>query len=153
MSTAERSAVEVPVSDRRKGRRDGSLGGRRRYQRVFLDADWFAESDGCCTLGRGLEISPRGALLPIERTSQFTSEVCLYVSLPARPRMFKARGTLAPAAGKKGWVIRFAHVSPEDLTLLGHSLIEEGGLSAFPCLERKAPRFMDLHRRFLRTSI
>ena len=57
---------------------------RRRYPRLSLDVDWFVESEGCSTLGRGLEISPRGAMLPLTCIGKFSSEVILYVALPGR---------------------------------------------------------------------
>jgi hypothetical protein len=145
---------ETPI-DRREKRREPLYQSRRRYPRVFLDVDWFVESAGCATLGRGLEISPRGALLLIERTGDFAASlVTLHVCLAGRARMFKALGTAtARSGGPKGWVIRFTQVSAEDLTLLGQALIEEYGLGALPGLDRKYQRFTALHRRFLRTSI
>jgi hypothetical protein len=145
--------MHAPVAERRASRREPLFLARRRYPRVWLDVDWFVESDGCSTLGRGIEISPRGAHLPIERTGELEHLVTLYVSLPERPRMFKARGHVTPRAGEKGWVIRFIDVSADDLTLLARSLIEEYGLGAFPGLDRKYQRFTGLHRRFLRTSL
>lgn len=143
----------MPASstDRRAKRREPLDQGRRRYPRVFLDLDWFLESPGCSTLGRGLELSPRGALLPIQRTTPL-SEVTLFVSLPSRPRLFRAEGVASPRAGDRGWVIRFTEVAVDDLKLLGETLIEEYGLAALPALGRRFQRFTELHRRFLRSS-
>ena len=145
--------MNAPALDRRASRREPLYLARRRYPRVFLDVDWFVESRGCSTLGRGLEISPRGAHLPIDRTGDFDEKVTLYVSLPERPQMFKARGLAAPRPGARGWLIRFTEVSHDDLNLLARSLIEEYGLGALPALDRKYQRFTGLHRRFLRTSL
>lgn len=104
---------------------------RRRTPRFFLDVDWFVESQGCSTLGRGLELSIHGATLPITCRSPFSHDVTLYLSLPERPRMFKAKGTAAMRAGA-GWVLTFTEVSPEDLQLLGNILIAEYGVRALP---------------------
>ncbi len=138
--------------DRRKRRRELSLTHtRRRFPRLFLDVDWFVESNGCSTLGRGLEISPRGALLPLTCIGQFSSAVTLHVALPARPRMFKARG-IAMTRRERGWAIEFRDVEVEDLRLLAETLIEEYGLAAVPSLERKYARFLNLEPRLLRDS-
>jgi hypothetical protein len=110
----------------------------RRYPRFKLDVDWFVESAGCSTLGRGLEVSVRGALLPLSCSGRFSSEVTLFLSLPQREQMFKARCS-AERHGARGWVLVFEEVSPEDLQLLGHALISEFGLAALPNLERRAP--------------
>jgi hypothetical protein len=103
----------------------------RRYPRFRLDADWFVESEGCSTLGRGLEISVRGAMLPVTCKSPFTPDVTLHVSLPARERMFKARCSAVQRPGS-GWVLSFQEVSPEDLQLLGTTLLMEFGEAALP---------------------
>jgi hypothetical protein len=143
--------------DRRKSRREFSLTHtRRRYPRLHLDVDWFVESSalagrGCSTLGRGLEISPRGALLPVTCIGQFSSDVTLHVALPSRPRMFKAHG-VAIARRARGWAIEFRDVSPEDLQLLAMTLIEEHGVAAVPSLERKYARFLGFEARYLRDS-
>ncbi|MFZ5469687.1 MAG: PilZ domain-containing protein [Myxococcota bacterium] len=139
--------------ERRYTPREPLFQGRRRYPRVFLDLDWFLESEGCSTLGRGLEVSLRGALLPVARTGNLTAAVTLYLSLPARPRMFKAKGRAVPRQGPTGWVIQFSDVEDEDLRLLGETLLEEYGLSALPGLDRKYERFVGLHRRYLRSSL
>ncbi len=148
-------AMNETPADRREKRREPLYQSRRRYPRVFLDVDWFVESAGCATLGRGLEISPRGALLSIERTGAFNAApVTLHVCLAGRPRMFKAQGVAsAQARESKGWIIRFTQVSAEDLTLLGRTLIDEYGLGALPGLDRKYQRFTALHRRYLRSPI
>ncbi|MBX7113602.1 MAG: hypothetical protein K1X64_04645 [Myxococcaceae bacterium] len=138
--------------DRRRGRREAHAAPRRRYPRLFLDVDWFIESLGCSTLGRGLEISPRGALLPLQFKGPFSSEVTLHVCLPARPKMFRARGH-ATSRPDRGWAIQFSDVTTEDLNLLAATLIEEYGLQALPALEKKYSRFMDLAGRLLRDSI
>jgi len=109
-----------------------------------LDLDWFVESGGCSTLGRGLEISVHGATLPVACKSPFTPEVTLYVSFPARPKMFKARCTAVMR--DHGWVLQFLEVSPEDLQLLGTSLIGEFGLLALPPRRRPRERALDLAR-------
>lgn len=138
--------------ERRKQRREFSLShSRRRYARLFLDVDWFVESMGCSTLGRGLEISPRGALLPLNCIGQFSSAVTLHVALPPRARMFKAKG-VAMTRRERGWAIEFRDVDVEDLRLLAECLIEEYGVAAVPSLERKYARFLTLEPRFLRDS-
>lgn len=108
----------------------------RRYPRFQLDVDWFVESRGCSTLGRGLELSVRGALLPATCNSPFTQAVTLYLSLPLRPQMFKA--TCHAENSSRGWVLRFEAIAPEDLQLLGHTLLTEFGVAALPNLERRA---------------
>lgn len=108
-----------------------SSGGRRRYPRFFLDVDWFVESNGCSAMGRGLELSVRGALLPVTCRSPFTPQVTLFVSLPARQTMFKAACS-AVQREPRGWVLTFEEVTPEDLALLGATLIGEYGLLALP---------------------
>jgi hypothetical protein len=138
--------------DRRKRSREFSLTHtRRRYPRLFLDADWFVESNGCSTLGRGLEMSLRGALLPLTCLGQFSSSVTLHVALPSRARMFKARG-VAVARREQGWAIVFREIEGEDLHLLAMALIEEYGLAAVPSLERKYSKFMHFEPRHLRDS-
>ena len=141
---------ELP-SERRTRRREAAYLQRRRYPRLGLDVDWFVESDGCSTLGRGLEISPRGAMLPVTCIGKFSSEVTLYVALPGRAKMFKARAHAAPRS-ERGWVIQFHEVSAEDLTLLANALIHEHGLQALPGLERKYARFSGLEARLLADS-
>jgi hypothetical protein len=89
----------------------------RRYPRFQLDVDWFVESRGCSTLGRGLELSVRSALLPVACTSPFLSDVTLYISLPARAAMFKAKCCAKLQAGR-GWVLQFEEIAPDDLQLL-----------------------------------
>jgi hypothetical protein len=116
----------------------------RRSPRFTLAVDWFIESAGCSTLGRGLELSVRGALLPLAFTSPFAPHVTLFVSLPLRERMFKARCSASQT--ERGWVLDFEEVAPEDLQLLGHTLIGEFGLAAFPNLERRPPVELDLQK-------
>ncbi len=115
----------------------------RRYPRFHLDVDWFVVSKGCSTLGRGIELSVRGALLPATCTSPFTEEVTLYLSLPLRPQMLKAQCT-ASNQGQRGWVLHFEEISPEDLQLLGHTLLTEFGVAALPNLERRAEHAIEL---------
>ncbi|MGV3624511.1 MAG: hypothetical protein ACO1OB_27070 [Archangium sp.] len=115
----------------------------RRYPRFNLDVDWFVESRGCSTLGRGLELSVRSALLPVTCTSPFMSDVTLYISLPARAQMFKARCTAKQQRGR-GWVLQFAEIAPEDLQLLGHTLVSEFGVAALPNLENRAEQTLSL---------
>jgi hypothetical protein len=107
----------------------------RRYPRFALDVDWFVESVGCSTLGRGLELSVRGALLPLTCTSRFATEARLFLSLPARERMFKA-GCSAKQS-ERGWLLTFGEVAPDDLQLLGHTLLTTFGVAALPNLERR----------------
>lgn len=140
--------MRIP-GDRRQRRRDTAVGSRRRYPRLFLDVDWFAEANGCSTLGRGLEISPRGALLPVSCKGELTGDVLLYVSLPERPRMFRAKGRAASRA-ERGWVIHFHEVAEDDLALLAESLITEYGLAALPQLERRYGRYLELEPRLMR---
>ena len=134
-------------TDRRDHRREALYLSRRRYARVLLDVDWFVESVGCSTLGRGLELSPRGALLPIARTGAFGEEVTLFVCLPGRPRMFRAVGAAQAVRGPRGWLIKFHRVASEDLGLLGEALIEQAGLAALPALDRKYSKYSGLRRR------
>jgi hypothetical protein len=107
----------------------------RRVPRFSLDLDWFVESQGCSTLGRGLELSVRGALLPSCR-SPFEGEVTLFVALPQREEMFRATCRASHEEGR-GWVLRFLEVAPEDLQLLGQVLLTEFGVAALPELERR----------------
>lgn len=82
-------------------------------------------------MGRGLELTVRGAALPVSCRSPFTSDVVLHVSMPARERMFRAKCT-ARMTEKRGWVLTFTEVAPEDLQLLGTTLIGEFGVLALP---------------------
>ncbi len=136
------------ATDRRSEQRAPSTQNRRRYPRYHLDVDWFVESSGCSTLGRRLEISVRSALLPVTCTSPFTPDVTLYLSLPARPKMFKAR--CSAAMKPQGWVLRFHEIAPDDLQLLGTTLIGEYGLLALPNLTRRFGRFAQLPAHSLR---
>ncbi len=120
-------------------RATSSTRNRRRYPRFLLDVDWFVESQGCSAMGRGLEVSVRGAMLPVTCSSPFTPNVTIFVSLPARQKMFKARCTATQRLGQ-GWVLTFVEVSPEDLSLLGNTLIGEFGLLALPGGPRHARR-------------
>lgn len=115
----------------------------RRYPRFHLDVDWFIVSDGCSTLGRGIELSVRGALLPVTCTSPFTDDVTLYLSLPLRPEMLKARCS-ASNASRRGWVLHFEEISPADLQLLGHTLVTEFGVAALPNLEHRAESALEM---------
>lgn len=118
----------------------------RRYPRFSFDVDWFVESAGCSTLGRGLELTVRGAMLPVTCTSPFTEQVTLHLSLPARERMFKAKCVAVMHEGR-GWALEFVEVSPEDLQLLGHTLIAEFGVAALPNLERRPESVVHLRDR------
>lgn len=129
------------ATDRRSETRVPSPQNRRRYPRYHLDVDWFVESARCSTLGRRIEISIRSAVLPLTCTSPFTPEVTLYVSLPARPSMFKAR--CSAVMKPQGWVLTYHEVSGADLHLLGSTLIDEHGLQALPNLSRRFGRFSD----------
>lgn len=111
----------------------------RRFPRFALDVDWFVESEGCSTLGRGLEVSVRGVRLLRACAGTLASEVTLYVALPQRARMFQARCRAHLEAGR-GWVLLFTEVTPEDLQLLGHCLLCEFGDAALPDLDVRAPR-------------
>ncbi len=134
-----------PIPERRSITRGASFDQRRRYPRYFFDFDWFVESEGCSTLGRGLELSVRGALLNITCNSPFPQKVTLFVSMPSRGRMFKAHCEAA-FKNDKGWVLNFTSVQPDDLQLLGSMLISEYGLAALPNLERKYRRFSKLEK-------
>lgn len=136
---------QTPVPDRRTLTRGTAFDQRRRFPRYFFDLDWFVESEGCSTLGRGLEISVRGALLNITCNSPFPDKVTLFVSMPSRGRMFKAH-CVANFKNEKGWVLTFTSVAPDDLQLLGAMLISEYGLAALPNLERKYRRYAKLER-------
>lgn len=115
----------------------------RRYPRFTLDVDWFVESSGCSTLGRGLEVSVRGVLLPVKCSGRFSADVTLFLSLPSRPEMFKARCSASLKDGR-GWALEFVEVSPDDLQLLGHTLVGEFGLAALPNLEQRVPVEVEL---------
>lgn len=106
----------------------------RSAPRFTLDVDWFVESEGSSAMGRGLVLSPRGAMLPVFCHSPFTPQVTLYIALPARERMFKASCSAMMFEGR-GWSLRFKQVSPEDLQLLGQSLVSDFGAAALPNLE------------------
>jgi hypothetical protein len=136
-------------SDRRSRSREAAYHSRRRYPRLFLDVDWFVESMGCSTLGRGLELSVRGARLPVTCVGTFSEQVTLYVALPGRAKMFKAKGHALPKS-ERGWVIRFSDVGHEDLQLLARALLDEYGLIALPNLERKFARYTELEPAALR---
>lgn len=105
----------------------------RRSPRFHLDVDWFVASRGCSSMGRGVELSVRGALLPVTCTSPFVAEVTLFLALPARAAMFKAR--CAARQTPRGWVLTFGEVAPEDLQLLGQTLAQAFGPVALPGLE------------------
>lgn len=108
----------------------------------FLDLEWWVESHGRSSMGRGLELTVRGARLPITCHVAFVDEVVLHVSMPSRERMFKARAsaTMAPS----GWLLRFLEVAPDDLQLLGHTLISEFGVLALPELRPERETAMSL---------
>jgi hypothetical protein len=118
--------------ERRTRSCEAAFQSRRRDPRLQLDVDWFVESKGCSTLGRGLQLSVRGALLPLTCVGPFAEEVTLYLALPSRPRMFKALG-VALACRAAGWAIRFNNVTADDLALLAQ---EFPGLVAAPNLNR-----------------
>ncbi len=122
-------------------RRTAAVQGRR-YPRFHLDVDWFVESSGCSTLGRGLELSTRGALLPVTCTSPFVKDVTLYLSLPARMEMVKVKCVAKHLA--RGWLLDFVELAPEDLVLLGHTLVTEFGVAALPNLERRLEHTIEL---------
>jgi hypothetical protein len=105
--------------------------GRRSWPRFFLDVEWFVESLGCSTLGRGLEVSLRGARLPVSCASPFMPSVVLYLSLPDRAQLFKAKCSASMRAGR-GWLLSFLKVTPPDLELLGQTLIDQFGVLARP---------------------
>ena len=86
-------------------------------------------------MGRGIELSVRGALLPATCTSPFTDQVTLYLSLPARAKMLKVQCSAANHP-RRGWVLLFEELSPEDLQLLAETLVTEFGTHALPDLER-----------------
>lgn len=111
-------------------------GGRRRWPRFFLDVDWFVESVGGSAMGRGLELTVRGARLPVTCHSPFAQSVVLHVSFAARERMFRARCSAVMGKGR-GWLLRFEEVAPDDLQLLGNTLIGEFGLLALPAGPRR----------------
>jgi hypothetical protein len=117
---------------------------RRRYPRIPLDVDWMIDAKGTSLWGRGLELSLRSARLPTSRPVE--GEVSLYVSLPGRARMFKARGRVTQRKG--GVVIQFHEVASADLRLLAASLLDAGGLPVIPQLDQKFRRFTRLERRF-----
>ena len=101
------------------------------------------------TWGRGLDLSLRSARLPLLHQALY-EEVRLYVVLPGRARMFRARGHVARAT--KALVVRFDEVSPDDMTLLAHCLIQTAGLCAVPQLDVKFQRLTELNSRFWSAS-
>lgn len=109
----------------------------------FVDVDWFVESHGASVMGRGLELSARGARLPISCRVEFTEDVLLHVSLPARERMLRAR-CCALREGDN-WVLAFLEVAPDDLQLLGQTLIAEFGELALPEPRSLATRVRDFN--------
>jgi hypothetical protein len=115
----------------------------RRYPRFQLDVDWFVESKGSSSMGRGIELSVRGALLPVTCTSPFRDDITLYLALPARQKMFKAKCTATMHAGR-GWALQFDEIAPDDLQLLGHTLLTEFGTAALPNLERRPEHSVEL---------
>jgi len=139
----------MSMLDRRTLARPAPWQARRRYPRIHLDYDWVIDSASTSTWGRGLDASLRSAKLPTARPIP-EEEVMLYVLLPGRARMFRARGRRL--ATRDGLVVRFDDVSQDDLRLLAVSLIQTGGLRAVPQLDQKFHRFSGLHRRFLATS-
>jgi hypothetical protein len=118
----------------------------RQYPRFGLDVDWFVESHGSSAMGRGLEVSVRAAMLPVTCTSPFDGDVTLYLALPLRERMFKAR-CRALNFGQRGWSLEFVDVAPDDLQLLGHTLLTEFGPAALPNLERRPTQEVVLAER------
>ncbi len=99
-------------------------------------------------MGRGLELTVRGAMLPATCRSPFTDHVVLHVSFPARERLFKAK--CSAVGGGRGWRLTFEEVSPEDLQLLGHTLIGEFGLLALPQPARSRSRSTAAHVNSMR---
>jgi hypothetical protein len=74
--------------------------------------------------------------------------VNLYLSFASRPKMFKAR--CSAIQRPQGWVLTFTEVAPDDLQLLGHTLVEAYGLGALPNLARRFGRFAELPAHSLR---
>jgi hypothetical protein len=109
----------------------------RQFPRFALDVDWFVESEGASAMGRGLELSVRAAQLPFTCTSPFPQDVTLHLALPLRERLFRAP-CRAVHFGERGWCLHFGEIAPEDLQLLGHTLLAEFGQAALPNLERRA---------------
>ena len=138
-------------SDRRKSRRASLSEGRRRFPRVQFDFDWFVTSDGCSTLGRGIELSMRSAFLPIARAGEIDSRVVLHVALPHRPKLLRVEGVARPSEAKNGWVIRFTKISFEDASFLAKTLMDVIGLAAVPGLEREMGQHAQLDARFFRS--
>lgn len=108
----------------------------RRAPRFTLDVDWFLTAEGSSVLGRGAEVSVRGVRLPGAWAERLGGEVTLFLALPLRERMFKA--TCRPVRrGDEGLCLNFVEVTPDDLQLLGHTLIAAFGAAALPNLERR----------------
>ena len=138
------------ATDRRQHRRLPLTQARRRYLRTTLDVDWFVDVRGLTSMGRGIELTPRSAVVPGALASvALESEVVLHVALPGRARLFKAKGRVTRRMGR-GLLIRFEQVAEEDLVLLGEALVEEQGPAALPSLERKFRRLTELHPRYFR---
>lgn len=114
----------------------------RRHPRFRLDVDWFVESPASSAMGRGLELSARSALLPVVCTSHFTPRVTLHLALPERQRMFKA--ICSARQQRRGWVLSFEEIAPDDLQLLGQSLLSAFGEAALPNLLRRPETALEL---------
>ncbi|MBM4380726.1 MAG: hypothetical protein FJ086_15725 [Deltaproteobacteria bacterium] len=139
-----------PTADRRQHRRLPLTQARRRYLRTSLDVDWFVDVGGLTTMGRGIELTPRSAVVPgLLHNVPLGAQVVLHVALPARARLFRARGHVMRRMGR-GLLIRFEEVLQEDLVLLGEALVAEQGPGALPSLERKFRRLTELHPRHFR---
>jgi len=137
-------------TDRRQHRRRPLTQARRRYLRTTLEVDWFLDVGGLTSMGRGIELTPRSAVIPGQlRNVLPESEVVLHVALPARARLFRAKGRVMRRMGR-GLLIRFEEVAEEDLVLLGQALVAEQGPAAIPSLERKFRRLTELHPRYFR---
>lgn len=93
-------------------------------------------------MGHGIELSARGALLPVTCTSPFTDDVTLFLSLPLRQKMFKAK--CSAEMKDRGWVLHFEEIAPDDLQLLGHTLLTEFGTASLPNLEHRAPTSLEI---------
>ncbi len=144
--------LRFSAADRRKDRRGRLYHGRRRYPRLPLEVDWFLEAKDFSAVGRGVEVSLRGARLPLAIPPQWTGTLHLHLALPGRARLFKAAVIPVTGVSQRGFILRFQGVPPAELALLTQALIDRHGFAAVPALDRRFRRFTPLHRRFLAST-
>ena len=136
--------------DRRASRRLPLSQARRRYGRAWMEVDWFVDSGGVSTMGRGLELTPRSVMVPASVVRlPLEAQAVLHVALPSRARLFRAECHVMRRLGR-GLLLRFDSVSDADMQLLGETLVDVMGPAALPGLERKFRRLTELPPRHFR---